>query len=190
MSVCDGNGQNQQWTRTPCFSKRDLPEAIRQASKCISIVLLMPQQLPRLKLYYYSTICAFIFSMSSSNVLAYCILQRAVVTEWELGMTALSACHRSGPLPWLWRSAAHRLLSSHVRVSQCLPWVAAPLHALENYFWEKCFQKVISEKLLILLRDRPCLELIIVSSNFQACLFLQKKLLESVGKLLIPVKRS
>ena len=32
-----------------------------------------------------------------------------------------------------------------------------------------------SEKLLILLRDRPCLELIFVSSNFQALLFLQYK---------------
>ena len=30
-----------------------------------------------------------------------------------------------------------------------------------------------SEKLLILLRDRPCLDLIIISSNFQAFLFLQ-----------------
>ena len=45
---------------------------------------------------------------------------------------------------------------------------------------EKCFQELISEKLLILLRDRPCLELIIVSSKFQALLFLQDKLLESV----------
>ena len=39
---------------------------------------------------------------------------------------------------------------------------------------EKCCQELISEKLLILLRDRPCLESIIVSSNFQAFLFLQK----------------
>ena len=39
-----------------------------------------------------------------------------------------------------------------------------------------------------LLRDRPCLELIIVSSNFQALFFLQAKLLESVWKLLIPEK--
>ena len=45
---------------------------------------------------------------------------------------------------------------------------------------EKCFQELISEKLLILLRDRPCLESIIVSSNFQAFLFLPEKLLESV----------
>ena len=45
---------------------------------------------------------------------------------------------------------------------------------------EKCFQELISEKLLILLRDRPCLELIIVSINFKALLFLQDKLLESV----------
>ena len=30
------------------------------------------------------------------------------------------------------------------------------------------FRELISEKLLILLRDGPCLELIIVSSNFQA----------------------
>ena len=36
---------------------------------------------------------------------------------------------------------------------------------------EKCFQEFISEKLLILLRDGPCLELIIVSSNFQASFF-------------------
>ena len=37
-----------------------------------------------------------------------------------------------------------------------------------------------SEKLLTLLRDRPCLELILISSNIQALLFLQDKLLESV----------
>ena len=49
---------------------------------------------------------------------------------------------------------------------------------------EKCFQELISEKLLILLRDRPCL----VSSNFEALLFLQDKLLESVRKLLIQKK--
>ena len=42
--------------------------------------------------------------------------------------------------------------------------------------------------MLILLQDRPCLEFIIVSSNFQALLFLQDKLLESVCKLLIPEK--
>ena len=45
---------------------------------------------------------------------------------------------------------------------------------------EKCFQELISEKLLILLRDGHCVELIIVSSNFQALLLLQEKLLESV----------
>ena len=39
---------------------------------------------------------------------------------------------------------------------------------------DKCFRELISEKLLILLRDRPCLEFIIVSSNFQAFLFFQK----------------
>ena len=38
----------------------------------------------------------------------------------------------------------------------------------------KCFQELISKKLLALLRDRPCLELIIIFSNFQALLFLQK----------------
>ena len=39
---------------------------------------------------------------------------------------------------------------------------------------EKCFQELISEKLLILLRERPRLELIIVSSNFfHSLLFLQ-----------------
>ena len=37
-----------------------------------------------------------------------------------------------------------------------------------------------SEKLQILLRDGPCLELMIVSSHFQALLLLQDKLLESV----------
>ena len=54
----------------------------------------------------------------------------------------------------------------------------------------KCFQELISEKSLTLLPDRPRLELIIVSSNFQALLFLQDKLLESVWQLLIPVKHS
>ena len=42
------------------------------------------------------------------------------------------------------------------------------------------FPELGSEQLQILLRDRPCLELIIVSSNFQALLFLQDKLLQSV----------
>ena len=42
---------------------------------------------------------------------------------------------------------------------------------------EKCFQELISEKSLIFLRDGPCLELIIVSSNFQALLLLQDILL-------------
>ena len=45
---------------------------------------------------------------------------------------------------------------------------------------EKCFQELISEKYRFFLRDGPCLELIIVSSNFQALLLLQDKLLESV----------
>ena len=36
-----------------------------------------------------------------------------------------------------------------------------------------CLQEFISGKLLILLRDKPCLELVIVSSNFQALLGLQ-----------------
>ena len=45
---------------------------------------------------------------------------------------------------------------------------------------EKYFQELISEKLLIFLRDGPCLELIIASSNFQALLRLQDKLLASV----------
>ena len=45
---------------------------------------------------------------------------------------------------------------------------------------EKCFLELISEILLILLRDRPGLGLIIVSSNFQVLLILRDKLLESV----------
>ena len=45
---------------------------------------------------------------------------------------------------------------------------------------EKCFQELISEKILLLLRERPCLEIIIVSNNLQASFFLQDKLLESV----------
>ena len=45
-------------------------------------------------------------------------------------------------------------------------------------------------KITDFLPDGPCLELIIVSSNFQALLLLQDKLLESVWKRLIPVKRS
>ena len=39
---------------------------------------------------------------------------------------------------------------------------------------EKCFQELISEKLLNLLQDRPCPELISFSSNFQAFLFLER----------------
>ena len=46
---------------------------------------------------------------------------------------------------------------------------------------EKCFQELISEKnYCFFLRNGPCLELIIVSSHFQALLLLQDKLLESV----------
>ena len=37
---------------------------------------------------------------------------------------------------------------------------------------EKCFQELISENLLILLRDRPCLEIVIVSSNFSGFVLL------------------
>ena len=44
----------------------------------------------------------------------------------------------------------------------------------------KCIQESISDKVLVLLRDRPCLQLIIVSSNFQALPYLQDKLLELV----------
>ena len=55
---------------------------------------------------------------------------------------------------------------------------------------EKCFEKFISEKLLIFLMYRPCLGLIIFSSHLQALLFLQDKSSESVRKLLIPVKKS
>ena len=40
---------------------------------------------------------------------------------------------------------------------------------------DKSFQEFVSEELLILLRDRSCLELILVFSNFQAWLFLQDK---------------
>ena len=45
---------------------------------------------------------------------------------------------------------------------------------------EKCLQEFVSERLLILLRDGPCLELFIVSSNFQSLIFFQDKVLESV----------
>ena len=55
---------------------------------------------------------------------------------------------------------------------------------------EKCFQELVSEKLQIVLRERPRLELIIVSSNFQALLFWQDKLRESIWKLFIPVTKS
>ena len=55
---------------------------------------------------------------------------------------------------------------------------------------ENCFQQLISEEFADLLWDKPCLELIISSSSFQALLFLQDKLLESILKLLHPVKKS
>ena len=51
------------------------------------------------------------------------------------------------------------------------------------------FPGINLRKITELLRDRRCLELIIVSSNFQALLFLQDKLLESVWKQLISVKK-
>ena len=53
--------------------------------------------------------------------------------------------------------------------------------ALQNYGGsEKSFQELISANLLILLWDKSCLELIIISSHFLVMLFLQDKLLESV----------
>ena len=45
---------------------------------------------------------------------------------------------------------------------------------------EKMFSELTSERLLILLRDRRCLELITVSSHYQAVLFLQDRSLEPV----------
>ena len=52
------------------------------------------------------------------------------------------------------------------------------------------FSGINSEKLLILLQDGPCLEIIIASGNFQASFFLQDKWLESVWQVLIPLKKS
>ena len=52
------------------------------------------------------------------------------------------------------------------------------------------FQEWIPEELLTLLRDGSCLDLFIVSSQFQALFLLHDKLLESVWKRLIPVKES
>ena len=72
------------------------------------------------------------------------------------------------------KGPGHRLLDAPALCSPCTvetKIIADP---------EKCFQELISEKLLIFLRDGPCLELIIVSSNFQALPLLQDKLLESV----------
>ena len=54
----------------------------------------------------------------------------------------------------------------------------------------KCFQELMFDQLLILLQDGPCQELIILSSKFQALVFLQDKLLESAWKQLIPVEKS
>ena len=51
---------------------------------------------------------------------------------------------------------------------------------------EKILQELISENLVTLLRDMPCPELTVVSSNFQVSLFLQNKLLESVCTLFSP----
>ena len=45
---------------------------------------------------------------------------------------------------------------------------------------EKCFQETISETLRTLLRDRPCLELLVFSSSFLVSLFPEDKLLELV----------
>ena len=56
-------------------------------------------------------------------------------------------------------------------------WQGTKLSLADPEFF---FQELISEKLLIFLQDAPSLELIIVSSSFQALLLLQDKLLESV----------
>ena len=45
---------------------------------------------------------------------------------------------------------------------------------------ETCFQELITETVLVLLWERPCLELIIVSSNLQGLLFLRDEIVESV----------
>ena len=52
------------------------------------------------------------------------------------------------------------------------------------------FQELKSEKLLILLQDRPCQELILVSSDFQVLFSVQDKLLASAWNLLVPAKKS
>ena len=56
---------------------------------------------------------------------------------------------------------------------------------------EKMFPELICETLLLnfkFFRERLCLELIVVPSNFQALFFLEDKLLESVWKLRNPAK--
>ena len=73
------------------------------------------------------------------------------------------------------------------RVSFCTPNIHKHASLSATPITMPTPHELISEKLLILLRNRPCLELIIVSSNFQVLFFLQDKLLESVGKVLIPV---
>ena len=61
-------------------------------------------------------------------------------------------------------------------VCVCLFWA---LHAVgTKIIADPDFQESISEKIPILLRDRPCQELIILSSQIQASLFLLKKIVE------------
>ena len=70
-------------------------------------------------------------------------------------------------------------------------WFGLPGRLLIIADPEKYFQELISEKLLIFFCGMGLVwKLIIVSSNFQALLLLQDKLLESVWKRLSPVKRS
>ena len=83
-------------------------------------------------------------------------------------------CDQFEPPVMISRVSGHPV--TNLRHLSCFPW----------------FEPHASDigKLPILLKDRPSLELIFVSSNSMVLLHLENKLLESVRKLVLPVKKS
>ena len=87
------------------------------------------------------------------NVRSKMLVCRNLVGRMEANIDSISGCFR--------HASVENALTAGTKI------IADP---------EKCFQELISHKLLILLRDRLCLELSIVSSNFHSLLVLQDKI--------------
>ena len=109
----------------------------------------------------------------------------ALGTPWNIVVKPLLLCDN-----WHWSVCRQHSFGAKFCCSHNLFTPRTKYCRDQNYSGSgKMFPGINSEKLLFfLMQEGPCLELIIVSSNFQALLLLQDKLLESVWKQLIPVK--